>query len=71
MRDMIRLCLFCADTKAGALVPRTLEETPQGRESNAVVNLDNLFMNVSAVDAGIDAACGFQYVLVILEDVSG
>ena len=23
--DMTRLCLYCADTKAGALVPRTLE----------------------------------------------
>ena len=26
--DMTRLCLYCADTKAGVLVPRTLKETP-------------------------------------------
>ena len=30
VQDMIRLCLYCADTKAGALVPRTLEQTPRG-----------------------------------------
>ena len=37
VRDMIRLCLYCADTKAGALEPCTLEETPHEREPNAVV----------------------------------
>ena len=30
-----------------------------------------LYLGESAVDAGIDAGDGFQYVLVILEDVSG
>ena len=68
---MIRLCLYCADTKAGVLVPRTLEETPHGREPNAGVHFDCLYMGQSAVDAGVDAADGFQYVLVILRDVSG
>ena len=62
VRDMTRLCPYCADTKAGALVPRTLEETPQGREPNAVVHFDYLYMGESAVDAGIDAADGFQSV---------
>ena len=38
VRGMIRLCLCCADTKAGALVPRTLEQTPHEREPNAVVH---------------------------------
>ena len=28
VRDMIRLCLYCSDTKAGALVPRMLERNP-------------------------------------------
>ena len=28
MLDMARRCLYCAETQAGALVPRTLEETP-------------------------------------------
>ena len=27
VRDMTRLCLYCADTKVGPLVPRTLEKT--------------------------------------------
>ena len=71
VRDMTRLCLYCADTKAGALVPRTLEETSHGREPNAVVHFDFLYMGKSAVDVGVDAADGFQYVLLILEDVSG
>ena len=44
VRDMIRLCLYCADTKAGALVPRTPEETPHRREPNAVVHFDCLYM---------------------------
>ena len=71
VRDMTRLFLYCADTKAGALVPRTLEETPHGREPNAAVHFDFLYMGESAVDVGVDGAGGFQYVLVILEDVSG
>ena len=69
--DMTRLCLYCADTKTGALLPRTLKRTPHEREPNAIVYLDYLYMGESAVDAGIDAADGFQYVLVILEDVNG
>ena len=44
VRDMIRLCLYCADTKAAALVPRMLEETTHGREPNAVVRFDYLYM---------------------------
>ena len=71
VRDMTRLCLYCADSKAGALVPRTLEKNPHGRQLNAVLNFVFLYMGESAVDAGIVAACGFQYVLVILEDVGG
>ena len=42
VRDMIRLCLCCAGTKAGALVSRTLEETPHGRVPNALVHVDYL-----------------------------
>ena len=71
LRDMIRLCLCCADTKAGALVPHTLEETPHGRELSAVVHFDYLYMGESAVDAVIDATNGFQYVRVVHEDVRG
>ena len=41
------------------------------REPNTVVHFDYLYMGERAVGAGIDAADGFQYVLVILEDVSG
>ena len=59
VRDMTRLCLYCcADTKAGALVPCTLEETPHGREPNAIVRFDFLYMVESAVDVGVDAADG-------------
>ena len=52
-------------------MPRTLEETPHGREPNEVVHFDNLYMRESVVDAGVDAADGFQHVLVILQDLSG
>ena len=71
VRDMTRRCLYCAETKTGVLVPRTLERTPHGRKSNAVVPSDCLYKGESAMDAGIDAANGIQYVLAILEDVSG
>ena len=71
MRDMTRLCVYCADTKSGALVPRTLEETRHGREPNVVGHVDFLYIGESAVEAGIETADGFHYVLVILEDVSG
>ena len=74
VRDMTRLCLYCADSKAGALVPFSAPyagKNPHGRQLNAVLNFDFLYMGESAVDAGIVAACGFQYVLVILEDVGG
>ena len=57
--------------RGGALLPHTLEETPHGREPNAVVHFTFLYMEESATDVGVDAAGGFQYVLVILEDVSG
>ena len=49
--------LGSACTKVGALVPRTLET--HGREPNAVVHFDYLYMEESAVDAGIDAADQF------------
>ena len=28
LQNMVRFCMYCTDTKAGPLVPRTLEETP-------------------------------------------
>lgn len=44
---------------------------PHGRNPNAVVRFDYLYMGVNAVDVGVDAADGFQCVLVIFEGVSG
>ena len=37
VRDVTQLCLYCANTKVGALVPRTLEATSHERKPNAVV----------------------------------
>ena len=71
VRDMTRLCLYCADTKSGALMRRVLEETLHGRELNAVVHFDFLFLGESAVDLSVDAVNGLQYLLIILDDVSG
>ena len=59
------------DTKVGALVSPTLEEISHGREPNTVVHFVYLYVGESAVDAGINAADGFRYVVVILEDVRG
>ena len=52
-------------------MPRTLEESFHGRGLNEVVHFDYLYMGGKAVDADIDAADGFQYLLSNLEDVSG
>ena len=71
VRDVTRLCLYCADTKSEALVPRTLENTPHRREPKVVVHFDFFYMEESTVDVGVYAADGFHYVLVILEDMSG
>ena len=40
LQNMVRFCMYCTDTKAGPLVPRTLEETPHRRARNAVVHFD-------------------------------
>ena len=69
--DMTRLCLYCADTKSGALMRRVLEEILHGRELNAVVHSDFLFLGENAVDVSVDAVDGFHHLLIILEDVSG
>lgn len=53
------------------MVRRTVENTPDGRQLNAVDNFDSLRMGEGAVDAEVDAANRFQYVLVVLEDGSG
>ena len=60
--------MYYSDAKAGALMPHALEETPHGREPNAVVYF-NIFCK-SAMDIAVDTADGFQYVLVVLEHVS-
>lgn len=49
----------------------TLDETLHGREPNAAVHFDFLYVGKSAVDVGLDAVDGCQYVLIILENVSG
>lgn len=51
VRDTTGLCSYRSDTKAGALVLRTLAEIPHGRESNSVVHCDFLYMGESVVDA--------------------
>ena len=62
VRNMTLLCRYCADTNEGALVPRVVDETPHGREPNAVVHFDFLYMAESALNVGVDAADRFQYV---------
>ena len=69
VRSMTRLCLYCADTKAGVVVLRALEMTLG--EIPTHLYFVFFYIGESAMDSGVDSAEEFQYVLVVLEDLSG
>ena len=60
MREFVRQCLHCADTRSGDVVPRPLDETVHGTALNKVVHFDYLYVGES----------GFRYILVITDDPS-
>ena len=44
MREFVRKCLHCADTRSGDVVPRPLGETVHGTAPNEVVHFDYLYV---------------------------
>ena len=72
MREFVRQCLHCADTRSGDVVPRPLGETLHGIAPNEVVHFDYLYVGESGPQAsqGLSEDSGFRYILVIMDDFS-
>ena len=72
MREFVRQCLHCADTRSGDVVPRPLGETVHGTAPNEVAHFDYLYVGESGPQAsqGLPEDGGFRYILVIMNDLS-
>ena len=72
VREFVRQCLHCADTRSGDVVPRPLGETVHGTAPNEVVHFDYLYVGESGplASQGLSEAGGFRYLLVIMDDLS-
>ncbi|CAM9937055.1 unnamed protein product, partial [Sphacelaria rigidula] len=64
VREIVRQCLHCADSRAGDFVPRPLDETVHGTTPNEVVFFYPLAFQ------GLSEDAGFKYILVIMDDLS-
>ncbi|CAM9641680.1 unnamed protein product, partial [Sphacelaria rigidula] len=72
VREFVRQCLHCADSRGGDLVARPLGETVHGTTPNEVVYFDFLYVGESGPLASQDLSedAGFRYILVIMDDLS-
>ena len=72
MREFVRQCLHCADTRSGDVVPRPLGETVHGTAPNEVVHFDYLYVGESGPQAsqGLSEDGSFRYIFVIMDDIS-
>ncbi|CAM9419279.1 unnamed protein product, partial [Scytosiphon promiscuus] len=72
VREFVRQCLHCADTRSGDVVPRPLGETVHGTAPNEVGHFDYLYVGESGPQAsqGLSEDGGFRYILVIMDDLS-
>ena len=72
MREFVRQCLHCADTRSGDVVPRPLGETVHETATNEVVHFDYLHVGESGPQASqrLPEDGGFRYILVIMDDLS-
>ena len=51
IREFVRQCLHCADTRSGDVVPRPLGETVHGTAPNEAVHFDYLYVGESGPQA--------------------
>ncbi|MEP0580138.1 MAG: reverse transcriptase domain-containing protein [Marinobacter sp.] len=72
VREFVRQCLHCVDTRAGALIPRPYGDTVHGTAPGEVVHFDFLYVGHSGPEGsdGLPDEDGFRYVLVIMDDLS-
>ncbi|CAM9685520.1 unnamed protein product, partial [Sphacelaria rigidula] len=71
VREFVRQCLHCADSRAGGFVPRPFGETVHGTTPNEVVHFDFLHVGESGplASQGLSEDAGFRYILVIMDDL--
>ena len=71
MREFVRQCLHCADTRSGDVVPRPLGETVHGTAPNEVMHLTTMWARVARkVLKVLSEDSGFRYILVNMDDLS-
>ena len=72
VRDFVRQCLHCADSRAGETVPRPLGETVHGTMPGEVVHFDYLYVGESGplASQGLSEEGGYRYILVLMDDLS-
>ncbi|CAM9598156.1 unnamed protein product, partial [Sphacelaria rigidula] len=72
VREFVRQCLHCVDTRAGAIVPRPYGDTVHGTAPGEVTHFDFLYVRSSGPECANDLPDedGFRYVLVIMDDLS-
>ena len=72
MREFVRQCLHCADTRSGDVVPRPVGEMVHRTAPNEVVHFYDLHVGESGPQAsqGSPEDGGFRYILVNMDDLS-
>ena len=72
VREFVRQCLHCVDSRAGESVPRPFGDTVHGKVPGEVVHFDYLYVGNSGPEGenGLPDEDGFRYVLVIMDDLS-
>ena len=61
VREFVKQCLHCADTRSGEVVPRPLGKTVHGTAPNEVVHFDYVYVGESGLQGsdGLSEKAGF------------
>ena len=72
VREFVRQCLHCVDTRAGEIVPRPYGETVHGTAPGEVVRFDCLHVGSSGPEGNevLSEEDAFRNILVIMDDLS-
>ena len=72
VREFVRQCPHCADSREGDVVPRPLGEMVHGTTPNEIVHSDYLYEGESGPLAfhGLSEEAEFRYILIIMGDLS-
>ena len=72
IREFVKQCLHCMDSKAGEMVPRPFGETVHGTRVGEVLHFDYLHVGKSGPlgQDGLDESDGYVYLLVMMDDLT-